>query len=71
MDIVSNNVTKDIQILIYSIGSVSGLLVGLLFIPYFSLIKFNILFLTLSLVSFLFGFFSGIYLEYFIRKKAA
>lgn len=72
MDIVSqhaHNQELRTNLFIYSCASIAGLVVGLIFMPYFLLLNFNIVFFSLSLLSFVFGFFSGVYLEMLVRRK--
>ncbi len=45
---------KKINIIVYSISGVMGILFGLFFIPYF-IIQYNLTLLSLNIVAFLFG----------------
>lgn len=72
MDILSqhaHNQELKTDLLIYSCASIAGLAVGIIFMPYFLLVKFNTLLFLLSFLCFVFGFSSGIYLEMLTRRK--
>ncbi len=53
---------------IYSFITTFGIIIGIIFIPYFLLLKFNFLFVLVGLVYFIFGVGSTFYLENIIKK---